>query len=339
MARSRQAPTGRGGARGRVAVTAVTTVATEPRAPAPAPSPAAIRSWTSPWPWALPGTLGVAAATGLVLFEALDALVGRARLRYHAGRGVGHARGPRLRGPCAGGGGVRTARSAEPRPLLRPRSRPRRLLPPSLRPRRGAVHDVAERRQRGRSCAATPHGWRRVGRRTGSRWIVVLVTLAAMTCATGSPHVGDHRVGALWRIHVLHHSQEELSVLTSFRAHPLMHTTGFVLATGPVLLLTGAHPGHRCSSPSTSVWGPCRIPTCAGSYGTLGRFFVSPAYHRLHHAAEGEQDVNLGVVLTVWDVMFGLARFPARGSAPCETGRPPSRARRAVGVASSARRA
>jgi len=31
--------------------------------------------------------------------------------------------------------------------------------------------------------------------------------------------------------HALHHSQEELSVLTSFRAHPLMHTTGFLLAT------------------------------------------------------------------------------------------------------------
>jgi hypothetical protein len=33
-------------------------------------------------------------------------------------------------------------------------------------------------------------------------------------------------------------------------------------------------------------------------------------YHRLHHATD-IQDVNLGVVLTVWDVLSGRARFPA----------------------------
>ena len=30
--------------------------------------------------------------------------------------------------------------------------------------------------------------------------------------------------------------------------------------------------------------------------------------------------MNLGVVLTVWDVLAGMARFPARGSVPCPTG-------------------
>ena len=35
---------------------------------------------------------------------------------------------------------------------------------------------------------------------------------------------------------------------------------------------------------------------------------------------DGRQDVNLGVVLTVWDALAGKARFPKRGSAPCPTG-------------------
>jgi hypothetical protein len=46
---------------------------------------------------------------------------------------------------------------------------------------------------------------------------------------------------------------------------------------------------------------------------------VSPAYHRLHHAPD-TQDVNLGVVLTVWDILAGYARFPARGDAVGRTG-------------------
>jgi sterol desaturase/sphingolipid hydroxylase (fatty acid hydroxylase superfamily) len=56
------------------------------------------------------------------------------------------------------------------------------------------------------------------------------------------------------------------------------------------------------------------------SYGPLGRIFVSPAYHRLHHAVDGRQEANLGIVLTVWDVLAGMARFPARGEIPCRTG-------------------
>ena len=46
---------------------------------------------------------------------------------------------------------------------------------------------------------------------------------------------------------------------------------------------------------------------------------VSPAYHRLHHAPD-IQDANLGVVLTIWDVLAGRARFPARGDAAGRTG-------------------
>ena len=55
-------------------------------------------------------------------------------------------------------------------------------------------------------------------------WLLVPLTVVAMDGANWLAHYADHRFEALWRFHALHHSQEELSVLTSFRAHPLMHT-------------------------------------------------------------------------------------------------------------------
>ena len=61
-------------------------------------------------------------------------------------------------------------------------------------------------------------------------WLLVPLTVVAMDGANWLAHYADHRLDPLWRFHALHHSQEELSVLTSFRAHPLMHTTGFLLA-------------------------------------------------------------------------------------------------------------
>jgi len=73
-------------------------------------------------------------------------------------------------------------------------------------------------------------------------WLLVPLTVVAMDGANWLAHYADHRLEPLWRFHALHHSQEELSVLTSFRAHPLMHTTGFLLATVPVVALMPARP-------------------------------------------------------------------------------------------------
>ena len=55
------------------------------------------------------------------------------------------------------------------------------------------------------------------------------------------------------------------------------------------------------------------------TFGPVGRVLVSPAYHRLHHAPD-IQDANLGVVLTVWDVLAGCARFPSRADSVNRTG-------------------
>ncbi len=73
-------------------------------------------------------------------------------------------------------------------------------------------------------------------------WLLIPVTIVAMDAANWLAHYADHRLDPLWRFHALHHSQEELSVLTSFRAHPLMHTTGFILATIPVVALMPGRP-------------------------------------------------------------------------------------------------
>jgi sterol desaturase/sphingolipid hydroxylase (fatty acid hydroxylase superfamily) len=43
------------------------------------------------------------------------------------------------------------------------------------------------------------------------------------------------------------------------------------------------------------------------TFGPAGRVLVSPAHHRLHHAQD-TQRVNLGVVLTIWDILAGYKR-------------------------------
>jgi sterol desaturase/sphingolipid hydroxylase (fatty acid hydroxylase superfamily) len=150
-------------------------------------------------------------------------------------------------------------------------------------------------------------------------WLVVPLTVAAMDGANWLAHYADHRLGFLWRFHALHHSQEELSVLTSFRAHPLMHTTGFVLATVPVVVLMPARPIDPVLITVYVCIGTLQHANLRWTFGPVGRVIVSPAYHRLHHAPD-TQRVNLGVVLTIWDVLAGRARFPSRDAAAGRTG-------------------
>jgi sterol desaturase/sphingolipid hydroxylase (fatty acid hydroxylase superfamily) len=152
------------------------------------------------------------------------------------------------------------------------------------------------------------------------RWLLLAVTLVLMDGANWLAHWADHRFALLWRMHAVHHTQEELSVLTSFRAHPLSHLPGFFLATIPVIALMG----DRGMAPALITGYVClgTLPhaNLPWSLGPLGRVVVSPAYHRRHHSVEGPDGCNLGVVLTVWDVLAGRARFPAKGAPTCRTG-------------------
>jgi sterol desaturase/sphingolipid hydroxylase (fatty acid hydroxylase superfamily) len=150
-------------------------------------------------------------------------------------------------------------------------------------------------------------------------WLLVPLTVVAMDAANWLAHYADHRLGALWRFHALHHSQEELSVLTSFRAHPLMHTTGFLLATVPVVALMPTRPIAPVLITAYVCVGTLQHANLRWTFGPAGRVIVSPAYHRQHHAPD-TQHVNLGVVLTIWDVLAGRARFPARSDAAGRTG-------------------
>lgn len=150
-------------------------------------------------------------------------------------------------------------------------------------------------------------------------WLLVPLTVVAMDAANWLAHYADHQFGPLWRFHALHHSQEELSVLTSFRAHPLMHTTGFLLATIPVVALMPTRPIVPVLITIYVCIGTLQHANLRWTFGPVGRVLVSPAYHRLHHAPD-IQRANLGVVLVIWDVLAGCARFPSRTDAVGRTG-------------------
>ena len=153
------------------------------------------------------------------------------------------------------------------------------------------------------------------------RWGAIAVIFVAMDGLNWLAHLGNHRVRMLWRFHELHHSQEDMSVLTVFRTHPLIHVSYLVaLIPGIVLLANGA-----LSATLLVVYGAtvafAHSNTNLG-FGPLERVFVSPNFHRIHHQLDGPQDVNLGFALTIWDQLFHRAIFPTPETIRTDTGLP-----------------
>jgi sterol desaturase/sphingolipid hydroxylase (fatty acid hydroxylase superfamily) len=153
------------------------------------------------------------------------------------------------------------------------------------------------------------------------RWGAIALIVVAMDGCNWFAHLANHRVRVLWRFHELHHSQEDMSVLTVFRTHPLIHVSYLIsLLPGIVLLANGAlsttilviYAGIVAFAHSNTNLG----------FGPLGRIFVSPNFHRIHHKLDGPQDVNSGFALTIWDQLARRAVFPTPETIRADTGLP-----------------
>jgi sterol desaturase/sphingolipid hydroxylase (fatty acid hydroxylase superfamily) len=142
------------------------------------------------------------------------------------------------------------------------------------------------------------------------RVVAVLAAVVAIDAVDWLAHLGNHKIEAFWRLHAVHHSQEELSILSTFRTHPLVHVS-FAISAVPVLALAANAATPAAVLTAYSCLGALPHANVRWSYGRLGALVVSPAYHRRHHSPSERLDVNMGTVLTVWDRLSGRAVYSA----------------------------
>jgi sterol desaturase/sphingolipid hydroxylase (fatty acid hydroxylase superfamily) len=119
-------------------------------------------------------------------------------------------------------------------------------------------------------------------------------------------HYVDHHVRFFWAVHVTHHSSEEFNLSTGFRSSVLMPFYRYLYFI-PLALL-GFDPVHIFFMYAlTQTYG---ILVHTQSIKKLPRWieavFVTPSHHRVHHASNIPYlDKNMGMVLIIWDRLFG----------------------------------
>ena len=149
------------------------------------------------------------------------------------------------------------------------------------------------------------------------------VYLVVLDFAAYWHHRFQHRFAWWWSLHSIHHAQQQMTFWTDDRNH----VVDDVLAAawfGAIAVLIGVPPGQfpiillilRLAESLSHA--NVRL-----DFGRVGeRLLVSPRFHRLHHGvlSTGSSGQNYGVLLPVWDWMFGTADF-RRGTYP-RTGDP-----------------
>jgi sterol desaturase/sphingolipid hydroxylase (fatty acid hydroxylase superfamily) len=119
-------------------------------------------------------------------------------------------------------------------------------------------------------------------------------------------HYIDHNCRLFWAIHVTHHSSEEFNLTTGFRSSVFMPFYRYLYFI-PLTLL-GFNPIDILFMYAlTQTYG---ILVHTQAIKKLPRWieylFVTPSHHRVHHASNIPYlDKNMGMVLIIWDRMFG----------------------------------
>ena len=144
-------------------------------------------------------------------------------------------------------------------------------------------------------------------------WCFIALAVLGIDAVDWLTHLANHRITSLWRLHAVHHSQEELSILTTYRAHPLVHVS-FLLSAVPILAVESNTATPAVVLTVYACLGALPHANVRWTYGWAGRILISPAYHRIHHSATGRLDINLGTVLAIWDTFSRRAVFPGRAA-------------------------
>lgn len=126
-----------------------------------------------------------------------------------------------------------------------------------------------------------------------------------------------HSWGPLWAIHSVHHTQEEMSFISSYRLHPVEQVAQNLLMVVPLLVMGVPTWRWLPLYATMALFEAAQHSALPWDYGRAHRLFVSPVFHAVHHSADPRHhNRNFAKILSLWDFLFGTgvqeAAPPAR---------------------------
>lgn len=124
--------------------------------------------------------------------------------------------------------------------------------------------------------------------------------LVAVDLAQYWKHRLMHASPLLWRFHSIHHSQPEMTFLTSYRFHFVDELLNGVVRFVPGLLLGVPAPLWLPLTVALTWYQSLQHSDTGWSFGPLDRLLVSSRFHNVHHARDAvRHERNFGLFFSV----------------------------------------
>ncbi len=142
-------------------------------------------------------------------------------------------------------------------------------------------------------------------------WLQVIEVLLLADLGFYLTHRAFHAVPALWRLHQVHHSIEEMDWLAAARVHPIDQ----IITKSASLLPCFALGFSEWAIAAFAIgyhWHSLLLHSNIRlGFGPLKWLIASPQFHHWHHAQDREAwDRNFAGQLALWDFVFGTAHLP-----------------------------
>lgn len=157
-------------------------------------------------------------------------------------------------------------------------------------------------------------------------WAGLIIFLLVDDCLQYWYHRSSHEYKWLWKWHRAHHAATEMGFLVSYREsiyfYMLMPNIwwlgvftyfggGLPVAVGIVLKQIVVISSHSLVTWDSFFY---KRPALMPIMRVLERVFITPAFHHGHHAVSKIDDIgypngNYGNMLSIWDQLFGSAKF------------------------------
>lgn len=142
-------------------------------------------------------------------------------------------------------------------------------------------------------------------------WAAFLLFLVLRDLGEFLFHVAQHKVPWLWAMHSLHHSDPEMSALTTnrhFWGDQLIKQLSIWPATAMIIVPSGE---VFALYAAVNLYHYLVHSNLRIDFGRWSWVLNSPAYHRRHHSALPEHyDTNFAALFPIFDVMIGTYRRP-----------------------------
>ena len=140
-------------------------------------------------------------------------------------------------------------------------------------------------------------------------WLEWLIAFLVLDFVIWGQHLITHKIPVLWRLHRVHHSDEDLDATSAVRFHPLeiifsifVKSLAVVLLGAPAVVVVL----FEATVNGTAVFNHANFRLPLGVDKWVRYLLVTPDMHRVHHSIiHRETDSNYGFALSIWDRIFG----------------------------------